>query len=105
MQGFILAATRKQRPAPARLRVKGEGTRQTILETAVDIASVEGLEGLTIGQLATKLSMSKSGLFAHFGSKEELQLATVDAARTIFIREVIAPTFAAERGLSRLWKL
>lgn len=97
--------TRKQKPAVTRLKAKGERTRQTILETAVDIASVEGLEGLTIGQLASKLSLSKSGLFAHFGSKEDLQLATVDAARAIFIREVIAPTFATERGLSRLWKL
>jgi len=88
-----------------RLKFKGERTRQAILETAVDIASVAGLEGLTIGQLATKLQMSKSGLFAHFGSKEDLQLATVDAARSIFIQAVIKPTFAAERGLARLWKL
>jgi AcrR family transcriptional regulator len=95
----------KKKPPATRLKVKGERTRQAILETAVDIASVEGLEGLTIGQLATKLSMSKSGLFAHFGSKEDLQLATVDAARSIFIHAVIKPTFAAERGLSRLWKL
>jgi AcrR family transcriptional regulator len=95
----------KKRPPVKRLKVKGERTRQTILETAVDIASVAGLEGLTIGQLATKLSMSKSGLFAHFGSKEDLQLATVDAARSIFISAVIKPTFEAERGLSRLWKL
>jgi AcrR family transcriptional regulator len=86
-------------------RVKGERTRQAILETAVDIASVEGLEGLTIGRLAAKLSLSKSGLFAHFGSKEDLQLATVEAARAIFIRAVIRPTFEAERGLARLWKL
>lgn len=88
-------------PRPA----KGERTRQTILETAVDIASVEGLEGLTIGRLAEALSMSKSGLFAHFGSKLELQLATVDAARSIFIGEVIMPTLAGEPGLARLWTL
>ncbi len=84
---------------------KGERTRLTILEAAVDLASVEGLEGLTIGRLATELSMSKSGLFAHFGSKEELQLATVEAARSVFIHEVIGPAFKAERGLPRLWKL
>jgi AcrR family transcriptional regulator len=72
---------------------------------AVDLASAEGLEGLTIGRLASELSMSKSGLFAHFGSKEELQLATVEAARDIFIREVVRPAFAAGRGLPRLWKL
>jgi AcrR family transcriptional regulator len=76
-----------------------------ILEAAVDLASAEGLEGLTIGRLATALSMSKSGLFAHFGSKEDLQLATVEAAREIFIREVIRPAFEADYGLQRLWKL
>jgi AcrR family transcriptional regulator len=95
----------QRKTGSTRLQVKGERTRQTILEAAVDIASVAGLEGLTIGQLATKLSMSKSGLFAHFGSKEELQLATVEAARSVFIREVIEPSFAAERGLARLWQL
>ena len=57
--------------------MKGDRTRQSILERAVDIASVEGLEGLTIGRLADELDMSKSGLFAHFGSKEDLQLATI----------------------------
>lgn len=86
-------------------RAQGERTRQAILETAVDIASVEGLEGLTIGTLALKLSLSKSGLFAHFGSKEDLQLATVEAARSIFIREVIRPAFEVEHGIKRLWKL
>lgn len=86
-------------------RAQGERTRQAILGTAVDIASAEGLEGLTIGRLASELSMSKSGLFAHFGSKEDLQLATVDAARAVFIREVIERAFKAEHGISRLWKL
>jgi AcrR family transcriptional regulator len=86
-------------------RAHGERTRQAILEAAVHIGSVDGLEGLTIGRLAAELSMSKSGLFAHFGSKEELQLATVEAARAVFVREVIGPAFAAEKGLARLWKL
>ncbi|HVG33234.1 MAG TPA: TetR/AcrR family transcriptional regulator [Pyrinomonadaceae bacterium] len=86
-------------------KAKGERTRQTILEAAVDVASAEGLEGLTIGRLASKLSMSKSGLFAHFGSKEELQLATIEAARSIFVREVIRPAFEAAHGMPRLWKL
>src|SRR6185295_9360192 len=67
-------------------KAQGERTRKAILETAVHIASAEGLEGLTIGRLALELSMSKSGLFAHFGSKEELQVATVEAAHAIFIR-------------------
>ncbi|HXD32329.1 MAG TPA: TetR/AcrR family transcriptional regulator [Pyrinomonadaceae bacterium] len=90
--------TKEQKP-------KGERTKTAILETAVHISSAEGLEGLTIGRLASALSMSKSGLFAHFGSKEELQVATVEAARFIFIREVIKPAFEANPGVSRLWKL
>ena len=86
-------------------KAQGERTRKAILESAVHIASAEGLEGLTIGRLATQLSMSKSGLFAHFGSKEELQVATVEAARAIFIREVIKPAFESAEGVLRLWKL
>jgi AcrR family transcriptional regulator len=83
-------------------RERGRRTRESILDAAVDLASVEGLDGLTIGRLATALGMSKSGLFAHFGSKEELQLATIQAASEIYIREVIAPAREAERGLPRL---
>jgi AcrR family transcriptional regulator len=83
-------------------RARGARTRAQILETAANLASVEGLEGLTIGRLATELGMSKSGLFAHFGSKEELQLATIAAAREIFAREVVAPAREAQRGLPRL---
>lgn len=95
-----------EKSATATIRnVKGGRTRQNILEAAVDIASAEGLEGLTIGRLATQLSMSKSGLFAHFGSKEDLQLATVDIARARFINDVIRPAFEAEIGILRLWKL
>ena len=83
-------------------RARGARTRAQILERAANLASIEGLEGLTIGRLATELGMSKSGLFAHFGSKEELQLATIDAAREIFAREVVAPARDADRGLPRL---
>ena len=86
-------------------KAQGDRTRRAILETAVHIASAEGLEGLTIGRLAQELSMSKSGLFAHFGSKEDLQVATVEAARAIFIHEVIRPAFESAQGLVRLWKL
>jgi AcrR family transcriptional regulator len=93
------------RPAAKARKAHGERTRRNILEAAVDIASAEGLEGLTIGRLASEMRMSKSGLFAHFGSKEDLQLATVEAARAIFIREVIRPAFEAEQGIARLWKL
>jgi AcrR family transcriptional regulator len=81
---------------------KGERTRAAILERAVDLASVEGLEGLTIGRLAGDLGMSKSGLFAHFGSKQELQLATVAAAADRFRRIVIEPALAAPDGAPRL---
>jgi AcrR family transcriptional regulator len=82
--------------------MKGERTRQSILDRAVDLASLEGLEGLTIGRLADELGMSKSGLFAHFGSKEELQLATIQAAGERFVDEVFRPALQAERGYPRL---
>jgi AcrR family transcriptional regulator len=82
--------------------MKGARTKQGILERAVDIASVEGLEGLTIGRLAEELEMSKSGLFAHFGSKEELQLATVEAARQRFVNEMFLPALKTPRGYPRL---
>jgi AcrR family transcriptional regulator len=81
---------------------KGERTRAVILERAVDLASVEGLEGLTIGRLAGELGMSKSGLFAHFGSKQDLQLATVAAAADRFRRVVIEPAMTAPDGGPRL---
>jgi AcrR family transcriptional regulator len=81
---------------------KGAGTRAAILEHAIDLASVEGLEGLTIGRLASELEMSKSGLFAHFGSKQELQLATVDAAARRFQAAVIEPALGSADGAPRL---
>jgi AcrR family transcriptional regulator len=83
-------------------RERGRRTRESILDTAVQLATVEGLDGITIGRLASELGMSKSGLFAHFGSKEELQLATIDTAREIFVATVIEPVRDAERGLPRL---
>jgi AcrR family transcriptional regulator len=82
--------------------MKGVRTRQSILDRAVDLASLEGLEGLTIGRLADELEMSKSGLFAHFGSKEELQLAAIDAASQRYIHEVFAPALEQPRGYPRL---
>jgi len=81
---------------------KGARTRASILDRAVDVASVEGLEGLTIGRLAAELQMSKSGLFAHFGSKQELQLATVGAAAERFAAAVIAPSLELPDGAPRL---
>src|SRR5271154_5604271 len=95
-----------QRPASAApkgpfRRARGLKTRRAILREAVDLASLEGLEGLTIGRLASTLRISKSGLFAHFGSKEDLQCAVVDEARDIFVREVVRPAFQF-RGLRLL---
>ena len=90
--------------APRR-QARGLRTREAILARAVDIASVQGLEGLTVGSLAEQLCMSKSGLFAHFGSKQDLQLATIEAARMIFIKKVTRPALSAPRGMPRLWGL
>ncbi|MFD7659975.1 TetR/AcrR family transcriptional regulator [Actinosynnema sp. NPDC059797] len=81
---------------------RGEQTRRQILRRAAEIASVEGLEGLSIGRLATELEVSKSGVFAHFGSKEELQLSTVRAAAAIFVRQVVEPALAVPPGPGRL---
>jgi AcrR family transcriptional regulator len=81
---------------------KQKSTREAILERAVDLASEEGLEGLTIGRLASEMEMSKSGLFGHFGSKEELQLASVDAAAQRFAAEVIEPALGSPPGTERL---
>ena len=97
------AAARK-RAAPRR-QPRGLRTREAILARAVDIASVQGLEGITVGALAEELLMSKSGLFAHFGSKEELQLATVEKARLMFIEQVTRPALTARKGMPRLWKI
>jgi AcrR family transcriptional regulator len=84
---------------------RGARTRQAILATAADVASVDGLDGLTVGRLAGELSMSKSGLFAHFGSKQDLQLATIEEARQRYVREVIQPALSAATGLRRLHAL
>lgn len=77
-------------------------TRREILQVAVNIASAEGLEGLSIGRLAAELQMSKTGIFAHFGSKEQLQLATVETARRIFLAQVVQPALQSPRGIPRL---
>jgi AcrR family transcriptional regulator len=86
-------------------RRRGNQTRESILQAAADLASVEGLEGLTIGRLASELGISKSGLFAHFGSKEELQLATTDAARRRFVEHVVRPSRGLPRGRARVQRL
>jgi AcrR family transcriptional regulator len=99
-------ATAIDASTPDGRKVRGDRTRRAILTAAVNLASVEGLEGLSIGRLASELQISKSGLFAHFGSKEELQISTVRAAAAIFVQSVVRP--AEERfepGIGRLWAL
>ena len=81
---------------------RGEKTRRHILGLSVDQASAEGLEGLTIGRLSKEIGMSKSGLFAHFGSKEDLQLATIKRAGEIFAEEIVYPVAGVEGGLRKL---
>ncbi len=81
---------------------KGEETRTLILDRALDMASVSGLESLTIGSLADALSMSKSGLFAHFGAKSELQLAVLRRAVDRFVTTVVAPALKQPRGEPRV---
>jgi AcrR family transcriptional regulator len=83
-------------------RQDGERTRSAILRAAASLATVDGLEGLSIGHLAATLQMSKSGLYAHFGSKQELQLATVQEAARIFQDEVGRPALMAPPGLAQL---
>ena len=82
--------------------MRGDKTRHAILAAAAQIASVEGLEGLSLGRLAADLGMSKSGLFAHFGSKEELQLKTLRAARRIFFEAAVRPALDMPEGIERL---
>jgi AcrR family transcriptional regulator len=82
--------------------VRGDRRRAAILDRAMHIASIDGLEGLSIGRLADELEMSKSGVFAHFRTKEALQLAAIQAASKIFTSEVIRPALTAPPGLRRL---
>src|SRR5579862_1130992 len=89
-------------PTTDRRLLRGERTRQAILSRAARLASAEGLESVSLQRLASDLGISKSGLFAHFGSKEELQLATVEEAARIFTREVLVPGLAPPRGVERI---
>lgn len=88
-----------------RRRSDGERSREAILRGAANLATIDGLKGLSIGDLAAHIGMSKSGLYAHFGSKEELQLATVKTAREIFDAEIVEPTQAIVEPLERLQAL
>ena len=86
-----------------RHRADGERSRAAILTAAAGLATVEGLDGLSIGRLAEHVGMSKSGVFAHFRSKQELQYATVDTAREIYDREVTQPALQAPEGIARVY--
>lgn len=81
---------------------KGEQTRAAIVEASLEIASTQGLEGLTIGAIAERMAMSKSGVFAHFGSREDLQIAVLKEYETQFLQSVLFPCLKEPRGLPRL---
>jgi AcrR family transcriptional regulator len=92
-------------PTSSRRRPAGERSRGAILDAAARLATVEGLDGLSIGRLARAVGMSKSGLYAHFRSKLELQLATIEAAQAVFDREVVEPSAAAGPGAAHVLAL
>ena len=96
-----MASTPPADDAPRR-RSDGEQTHAAILDAAMRLASIEGLSSLTIGRLARELEVSKSGVFAHFRSKQRLQQETIAAAGEVFEREVLAPASAAPEGRARL---
>lgn len=91
------STTRKRRT-----RADGERSYQLIVNAAARLATIEGLEGLSIGRLADEIGMSKSGLYAHFDSKQDLQLAAIDAAEAVYDTEVVAPAMQAPEGVKRL---
>src|SRR6476660_7866124 len=99
-----MAAKVTQRPKspPRSRRSDGQRSRAAILREAARLATVEGLDGLSLSRLADAVGMSKSGLFAHFGSKQELQLATIEAASAIFSEQVLEPALLAPTGMQRL---
>jgi AcrR family transcriptional regulator len=92
-------------PMPPRTRaVRSDGARSraAILDHAMALASVTGLDGLSIGDLAAATGMSKGGVYAHFGSKEDLQLAVIRAARTVFIERIVAPALQQDSPAGQL---
>ena len=91
-----------QKTSPRAERSDGIRTRKAILEAAASLATIEGLDGLSIGRLAEHIGISKSGLYAHFGSKEELQLATIETALQIFDEFVTAPAREIDDPMARL---
>lgn len=87
------------------MRSDGERSREAILDAAAELATVEGLDGLSLGRLAEVTGMSKSGVFGLFGSKEELQLATIEKARRVFTNEVVGAALDAPPGSAQLLAL
>jgi AcrR family transcriptional regulator len=101
-----VATTQSKAEKPLRrTRADGAKSREAILHEAGQLATIEGIGGLSIGGLAEAVGMSKSGIFAHFGSKEELQLATIETASDVLEEKVIAPARAPATGLERLRSL
>ena len=101
-----MSAREEDTAAPIRRRAPGERSRRNVIEHAAQLATIEGLEGLSIGRLAQASGMPKSSVYVLFGSKEQLQLATVDAARTSFIQEIVGPALSStEPGAARLLAL
>lgn len=90
---------------PRRSRADGIASRRTILDAAARLATTHGLEGLSIGELAQHIGMSKSGLYAHFKSKEELELATIDTAAEVFENDVMRQVPESLRGIARVTAL
>ncbi len=96
------SATAQSPQGSTRKPRKGELTRAAIVDAALELAARDGLEGLTIGALAARMAMSKSGVFAHFGSREDLQVAVLKRYERCFVDDVLLPALGAPRGLPRL---
>src|SRR5947208_12442294 len=92
-------------PTGRKPRADGVQSRRAILRAAAQLATTRGLEGLSIGELAQHIGMSKSGLYAHFKSKEELELATIETAAEVFDRDVLGPASESPGGLKRVLAL
>jgi AcrR family transcriptional regulator len=102
---FASNRTDGERQTGRKPRADGVESRRAILHAAANLATTRGLEGLSIGELAQHIGMSKSGLYAHFKSKEELELATIETAAEVFERDVLAPARQSPGGLARVLAL
>src|SRR4051812_27800390 len=102
---FESGRSEAERRAGRKPRADGVESRRAILHAAANLATTRGLEGLSIGELAQHIGMSKSGLYAHFKSKEELELATIETAAEVFARDVLAPVSESPGGLERVQAL